>query len=225
MRPPGWVLTCTYVLLLNSQQVSPHLISHFLSIKGVEINIQNSGRINTIPSQYRRISQSKTRKAELANHNSNNANNNSLALKHWYSRPRSFCAYIQQYDSILHILFFLFPTPAAKEYLDSDPAGRSGRPITTIKQGAEPPTFTGWFQAWDPKMWDTDPFDRIRIFFWTQKLQLLSLSLSLPLSLLLTCTALPICYCVSYLQSSSAKTGVKIWMAALRCSAFDSAAK
>uniref|UniRef100_A0A671XTT5 Scinderin like b n=1 Tax=Sparus aurata TaxID=8175 RepID=A0A671XTT5_SPAAU len=50
----------------------------------------------------------------------------------------------------------------AKEYVDSDPSGRRGLPITTIKQGAEPPTFTGWFQAWDLKMWETDPLDRIR---------------------------------------------------------------
>ncbi|XP_075877089.1 scinderin like b [Nelusetta ayraudi] len=49
----------------------------------------------------------------------------------------------------------------AKEYIDSDPTGRRGIPITTIKQGAEPPTFTGWFQAWDPKMWDVDPLARI----------------------------------------------------------------
>ncbi|XP_035993778.1 scinderin like b [Fundulus heteroclitus] len=53
----------------------------------------------------------------------------------------------------------------AKEYVDSDPSGRRGLPITTIKQGAEPPTFTGWFQAWDPKMWDKDPLDRIRARF------------------------------------------------------------
>lgn len=53
----------------------------------------------------------------------------------------------------------------AKEYVDSDPTGRRGIPITTIKQGAEPPTFTGWFQAWDPKMWDVDPLARIRAFF------------------------------------------------------------
>ncbi|CAN9503206.1 unnamed protein product [Ophioblennius macclurei] len=53
----------------------------------------------------------------------------------------------------------------AKDYVDSDPAGRRGLAITTIKQGAEPPTFTGWFQGWDPKMWDTDPLDRIRARF------------------------------------------------------------
>ncbi|XP_008276815.1 scinderin like b [Stegastes partitus] len=53
----------------------------------------------------------------------------------------------------------------AKEYVDSDPSGRRGLPITTIKQGAEPPTFTGWFQAWDPQMWDTDPLERIRARF------------------------------------------------------------
>lgn len=54
---------------------------------------------------------------------------------------------------------------AAKQYVDSDPSGRRGLPITTIKQGAEPPTFTGWFQAWDPNMWDTDPLERIRAHF------------------------------------------------------------
>ncbi|XP_077955214.1 scinderin like b isoform X2 [Gasterosteus aculeatus] len=53
----------------------------------------------------------------------------------------------------------------AKEYVDTDPSGRKGLPITTIKQGAEPPTFTGWFQAWDPKMWEMDPLDRIRARF------------------------------------------------------------
>ncbi|KAM3866404.1 scinderin like b [Diretmus argenteus] len=53
----------------------------------------------------------------------------------------------------------------AKDYVDSDPSGRRGLPIFTIKQGAEPPTFTGWFQAWDPKMWETDPLDRIRANF------------------------------------------------------------
>lgn len=55
--------------------------------------------------------------------------------------------------------------PSAKDYVDSDPSGRKGLPITTIKQGAEPPTFTGWFQAWDAKMWETDPLDRIRARF------------------------------------------------------------
>ncbi|KAI4894107.1 hypothetical protein NFI96_020169, partial [Prochilodus magdalenae] len=53
----------------------------------------------------------------------------------------------------------------AKEYVDSDPSGRRGIPITTIKQGAEPPTFTGWFQAWDTQMWDSDPLDMIRARF------------------------------------------------------------
>uniref|UniRef100_A0A673L9H8 Macrophage-capping protein n=1 Tax=Sinocyclocheilus rhinocerous TaxID=307959 RepID=A0A673L9H8_9TELE len=50
----------------------------------------------------------------------------------------------------------------AKDYVDSDPSGRRGTPVITVKQGFEPPTFTGWFQAWDAKMWDTDPLDRIR---------------------------------------------------------------
>ncbi|XP_040208198.1 adseverin-like [Rana temporaria] len=43
---------------------------------------------------------------------------------------------------------------AAKRYLESDPSGRDKNiPITVVKQGFEPPTFTGWFLAWDPKKW------------------------------------------------------------------------
>lgn len=53
----------------------------------------------------------------------------------------------------------------AKDYVDTDPSGRGGIPITIIKQGAEPPNFTGWFQAWDPNMWATDPLQRIRANF------------------------------------------------------------
>ncbi|XP_067086419.1 scinderin like a [Osmerus mordax] len=53
----------------------------------------------------------------------------------------------------------------ASDYVGSDPSGRRNIPIATIKQGAEPPTFTGWFQAWDANMWDTDPLERIRARF------------------------------------------------------------
>ncbi|KAK2849853.1 hypothetical protein Q7C36_008636 [Tachysurus vachellii] len=42
----------------------------------------------------------------------------------------------------------------AQEYLKSHPAVRdSDTPIIVVKQGFEPPTFTGWFLAWDPHMW------------------------------------------------------------------------
>uniref|UniRef100_UPI00358EE5F5 scinderin-like n=1 Tax=Myxine glutinosa TaxID=7769 RepID=UPI00358EE5F5 len=38
----------------------------------------------------------------------------------------------------------------AADYLNSAPSGkRSSIPVVTVKQGNEPPTFTGWFQAWD----------------------------------------------------------------------------
>jgi len=41
------------------------------------------------------------------------------------------------------------------EYLKSDPKGRdSDTPIMKIRQGCEPPTFTGFFGVWDPNSWE-----------------------------------------------------------------------
>ncbi|KAF3827011.1 hypothetical protein GH733_002497 [Mirounga leonina] len=41
-----------------------------------------------------------------------------------------------------------------REYLKTHPATRSpATPIVVIKQGHEPPTFTGWFLTWDPYKW------------------------------------------------------------------------
>ncbi|XP_054437186.1 villin-1-like [Pteronotus mesoamericanus] len=41
-----------------------------------------------------------------------------------------------------------------QEYLKIHPSGRDlETPITLVKQGHEPPTFTGWFLAWDPSKW------------------------------------------------------------------------
>ncbi|XP_068092060.1 villin-1-like [Hyperolius riggenbachi] len=46
---------------------------------------------------------------------------------------------------------------SAKEYLKSHPAGRDpSTPIITVKQGHEPQTFTGWFNAWDSHKWSSD---------------------------------------------------------------------
>nr|XP_028577335.1 advillin [Podarcis muralis]XP_028577336.1 advillin [Podarcis muralis] len=42
----------------------------------------------------------------------------------------------------------------AQEYLQTHPSGReTDTPIFIIKQGFEPPNFTGWFLAWDPYRW------------------------------------------------------------------------
>ncbi|XP_049639026.1 advillin [Suncus etruscus] len=42
----------------------------------------------------------------------------------------------------------------AQEYLRTHPSGRDpDTPILIIKQGFEPPTFTGWFLAWDALIW------------------------------------------------------------------------
>ncbi|XP_067385934.1 advillin [Emydura macquarii macquarii] len=42
----------------------------------------------------------------------------------------------------------------AQEYLCTHPSGReTDTPILVVKQGFEPPNFTGWFFAWDPHRW------------------------------------------------------------------------
>ncbi|XP_050978924.1 advillin [Labeo rohita] len=41
-----------------------------------------------------------------------------------------------------------------QEYLRTHPGSRDpDTPIIMVKQGFEPPTFTGWFMAWDPTKW------------------------------------------------------------------------
>lgn len=44
---------------------------------------------------------------------------------------------------------------AAREYLKQDPSGRSEEEVQmlSVKQGMEPPSFTGHFQAWDSRKW------------------------------------------------------------------------
>uniref|UniRef100_A0A8C9Y879 Gelsolin n=1 Tax=Sander lucioperca TaxID=283035 RepID=A0A8C9Y879_SANLU len=45
----------------------------------------------------------------------------------------------------------------AAAYLASDPAHRDPRtPTVTVKQGFEPPTFTGWFLGWNQQVWISD---------------------------------------------------------------------
>ncbi|XP_004676693.2 PREDICTED: villin-like protein [Condylura cristata] len=45
-----------------------------------------------------------------------------------------------------------------REYLKTHPAGRSlATPIVLVKQGHEPPTFTGWFLTWNPYKWTNSP--------------------------------------------------------------------
>uniref|UniRef100_A0A4W6CFA9 Scinderin n=1 Tax=Lates calcarifer TaxID=8187 RepID=A0A4W6CFA9_LATCA len=45
---------------------------------------------------------------------------------------------------------------SAKQYIETDPSGRDRlTPVVVVKQGHEPPTFTGWFLAWDPSHWDS----------------------------------------------------------------------
>ncbi|XP_073677405.1 scinderin [Garra rufa] len=46
---------------------------------------------------------------------------------------------------------------SAKTYIETDPSGRDkGTSVVVVKQGHEPPTFTGWFLGWDATRWDSD---------------------------------------------------------------------
>ncbi|XP_016093868.1 adseverin-like [Sinocyclocheilus grahami] len=46
---------------------------------------------------------------------------------------------------------------SANTYIETDPSGRDkGTPVVVVKQGHEPPTFTGWFLGWDASRWDSD---------------------------------------------------------------------
>lgn len=54
-----------------------------------------------------------------------------------------------------------FFSPAAERYIETDPANRDPRtPIVTVKQGFEPPTFTGWFLGWEYEYWSISPLQR-----------------------------------------------------------------
>ncbi|XP_074526955.1 gelsolin-like [Halichoeres trimaculatus] len=56
---------------------------------------------------------------------------------------------------------------SAAKYIESDPADRDpGTPIVTVKQGFEPPTFTGWFLGWDREYWAEDPLERFTKGLW-----------------------------------------------------------
>ena len=42
----------------------------------------------------------------------------------------------------------------SRDYLLSDPSERNADiPVIVVKQGFEPPHFTGFFGAWDPDLW------------------------------------------------------------------------
>ncbi|XP_024120275.1 gelsolin isoform X2 [Oryzias melastigma] len=53
---------------------------------------------------------------------------------------------------------------SAQRYIQSDPANRDPRtPIVSVKQGFEPPTFTGWFLGWNTEYWNQDPLERFKL--------------------------------------------------------------
>jgi len=52
----------------------------------------------------------------------------------------------------------------SQRYLKSDPSGRDqDTPILIVKQGSEPPTFTGFFGVWDRSIWnDNKTFEELK---------------------------------------------------------------
>ncbi|KAI2652739.1 Adseverin [Labeo rohita] len=63
---------------------------------------------------------------------------------------------------------------SAKMYIETDPSGRDkDTPVVVVKQGHEPPTFTGWFLGWDATRWDSDLMARavetLKVFVWIGK--------------------------------------------------------
>lgn len=56
------------------------------------------------------------------------------------------------------------PTRVLQDYIQTDPSGYRDpdTPITLIKQGYEPPNFTGFFGVWDRDMWSvSEVLDRV----------------------------------------------------------------
>ncbi|XP_067843081.1 villin-1-like [Heptranchias perlo] len=52
----------------------------------------------------------------------------------------------------------------AQEYLSTHPSKRDpGTPIVVVKQGFEPPTFTGWFMAWDQHKWTDGRYEEMKM--------------------------------------------------------------
>lgn len=50
----------------------------------------------------------------------------------------------------------------SQEYLRTHPGARDpDTPVVLVKQGFEPPTFTGWFTAWDPSKWSVSSLNKI----------------------------------------------------------------
>ena len=55
--------------------------------------------------------------------------------------------------TLMHVLTESF-LGEFKEYVKTDPAGRDpDTPVYKVKQGFEPPTFTGFFGMWDRDLW------------------------------------------------------------------------
>ena len=62
-------------------------------------------------------------------------------------------------SNLLVLRFLMIFNTIIQEYLKTDPAGRDpDTPILKIRQGFEPPSFTGFFGVWDRDLWSVSDF-------------------------------------------------------------------
>ena len=78
--------------------------------------------------------------------------------------PFNFWPYLVVFSILGQFMNRLKAAVVAYEYLVGHPAGRDPNTnVILVKQGREPPIFTGWFMAWDPHMWaNGKSYDQVR---------------------------------------------------------------
>ena len=85
---------------------------------------------------------------------------------------------------IVLLLFSHYFLSSYQEYVKTDPSGRDpDTPIYSIKQGMEPPSFTGFFGVWDRDLWSVSGASHLSLFVRLSVSLSLSLCLSVSLSL------------------------------------------
>ena len=117
------------------------------------------------------------------------------------------------------LLFSHYFFSSYQEYVKTDPSGRDpDTPIYSIKQGMEPPSFTGFFGVWDRDLWSVSGASHLSLSLYvclSLSLSLcLSVSLSLPLPSLLPLSSLALSLTAT--PTPSLTLGIHIFLALLK---------